>query len=337
MINPYPFLRPLLFALNAERAHDLTLKTLASFPRCVPQCTISQPVELMGIRFTNRLGLAAGLDKNGVAIAGLARLGFGFLELGTVTPKAQPGNPKPRLFRLPSERAIINRMGFNNDGVDALCQRVKAVRETLDCVIGINLGKNKDTPNEQALSDYIYGMDTAYAHADYLTINISSPNTQGLRDLQHSEQLVALLEGLKRRQQTHFLDSGRYVPLVVKIAPDNDDSTLSAMLGAIKQSGMDGIIATNTTIDKQSVAKHPLGNEQGGLSGAPLTARSTAIVGRIRQQLPKIPLIASGGVMSGEDYRAKRKAGADLVQIYSGLIYRGPQLIRDCLNAESRK
>lgn len=335
-MNPYPLLRPLLFTLNAETAHDLTLKTLAAFPRFIPACSMTQPVELMGIRFANRLGLAAGLDKNGVAITGLSRMGFGFLELGTVTPKPQPGNPKPRLFRLPGERAIINRMGFNNDGVDALCQRVRAARETLDVIIGINLGKNKDTPNEQALSDYVYGMDAAYAHADYLTINISSPNTQGLRDLQHGEHLIQLLEGLKRAQQRHFLDSGRYVPLVVKIAPDNDDSALSEIFVALKHCGMDGVIATNTTIDKQAVAHHRLGNEQGGLSGAPLTARSTTIVARIRQQLPKIPLIASGGVMSGADYLAKRKAGADLVQIYSGLIYRGPQLIRDCLSAERR-
>lgn len=333
----YKFFKPFIFQLDAETAHDLTLKTLAKMPLLMPPAHCHQPLQLMGINFPNRLGLAAGLDKNGIAIPAFDRSGLGFIEVGTVTPKAQTGNPKPRLFRLPEHQAIINRMGFNNRGIDALITQVSRVRNTTRALIGINLGKNKDTPNDQAHQDYTLGMERAYPHADYLTINVSSPNTEGLRDLQHGDSLRQLLETIKDKQQQLQQSHQRHVPVVVKIAPDNDDTALSQMLDSIAQAQIDGIIATNTTLDKSVVSGHRHANEQGGLSGQPLTTPSTAIIQRIRQQLPDIPLIASGGVMSAEDMRAKLDAGADLVQIYSGLIYQGPCLIKQCLNALERQ
>lgn len=331
----YKLIRPILFRCNAERIHNLTLGTLSRFPWLVPSFRHPQPCKLMGLTFPNRLGLAAGLDKNGVAIDAFARMGFGFIEVGTVTPLAQSGNAKPRLFRLPEHQAIINRMGFNNRGIDALCANLRRSPRGHDALLGINLGKNKHTPNARALDDYLIGLNRAYPLADYLTINISSPNTAGLRDLQHGQALSDLLGGLKQAQHAAQKRHTRYVPLLVKIAPDNDDASLSAMLDAIAASGIDGIIATNTTLDKTAVQRHCHGNEEGGLSGAPLTARSTAIIARIRQQHPDIALIAAGGVMSAADYRAKLAAGADLVQLYSGLIYHGPRLLRDCLQASS--
>ena len=329
-MNPYDYLRPLLFRLDPERAHDRTLALLARMPVFMPRGTGGKPVELMGLTFPNRLGLAAGLDKNGVAVSAFDRAGFGFIEVGTVTPRPQPGNPRPRLFRLPEHEAIINRMGFNNLGIDALTARL-ATTPKPRALLGINLGKNKDTPNEAALDDYRIGLQKAWAHADYLTINISSPNTAGLRDLQHGTALRDLLAGITAEQQQQTDVSGRRVPVVVKIAPDLDDAALYATLDSIAEAGMDGIIATNTTLDKTAVASHPHGGEQGGLSGAPLTAASTAIVKKIRAHLPQMALIAAGGVMRAADMQAKLDAGADLVQIYSGLIYHGPQLVRDCL------
>ena len=311
-MNPYDYLRPLLFRLDPERAHDRTLALLARMPVFMPRGTGGKPVELMGLTFPNRLGLAAGLDKNGVAVSAFDRAGFGFIEVGTVTPRPQPGNPRPRLFRLPEHEAIINRMGFNNLGIDALTARLAATPKPR-ALLGINLGKNKDTPNEAALDDYRIGLQKAWAHADYLTINISSPNTAGLRDLQHGAALRDLLAGIKAEQQRLADETARRVPVVVKIAPDLDDAALYA------------------TLDKTAVASHPHGGEQGGLSGAPLTAASTAIVKKIRAHLPQMALIAAGGVMRAADMQAKLDAGADLVQIYSGLIYRGPQLVRDCL------
>ena len=280
-MNPYDYLRPLLFRLDPERAHNRTLALLARMPVFMPRGTGGKPVELMGLTFPNRLGLAAGLDKNGVAVSAFDRAGFGFIEVGTVTPRPQPGNPRPRLFRLPEHEAIINRMGFNNDGIDALTARLAATPKPR-ALIGINLGKNKDTPNEAALDDYRVGLQKAWAHADYLTINISSPNTAGLRDLQHGAALRDLLAGIKAEQQRLADETARRVPVVVKIAPDLDDAALYATLDSIAEAGMDGIIATNTTLDKTAVASHPHGGEQGGLSGAPLTAASTAIVKKIR-------------------------------------------------------
>ena len=329
-MNPYDYLRPLLFRLDPERAHDRTLALLARMPVFMPRGTGGKPVELMGLTFPNRLGLAAGLDKNGVAVSAFDRAGFGFIEVGTVTPRPQPGNPRPRLFRLPEHEAIINRMGFNNLGIDALTARLAATPKPR-ALLGINLGKNKDTPNEAALDDYRIGLQKAWAHADYLTINISSPNTAGLRDLQHGAALRDLLTGIKAEQQRLADETARRVPVVVKIAPDLDDVALHATLDTIAEANMDGIIATNTTLDKTAVASHRYGGEQGGLSGAPLTAASTAIVKKIRAHLPQMALIAAGGVMRAADMQAKLDAGADLVQIYSGLIYHGPQLVRDCL------
>ena len=329
-MNPYDYLRPLLFRLDPERAHDRTLALLARMPVFMPRSSGGKPVELMGLTFPNRLGLAAGLDKNGIAVSAFDRAGFGFIEVGTVTPRPQPGNPRPRLFRLPEHEAIINRMGFNNDGIDALTARLAATPKPR-ALLGINLGKNKDTPNEAALDDYRVGLQKAWAHADYLAINISSPNTAGLRDLQHGAALRDLLAGIKAEQQRLADETARRVPVVVKIAPDLDDAALYATLDSIAEAGMDGIIATNTTLDKSAVASHRYGGEQGGLSGAPLTAASTAIVKKIRAHLPQMALIAAGGVMRAADMQAKLDAGADLVQIYSGLIYHGPQLVRDCL------
>lgn len=334
-MNLYATIRPLLFSLAPETAHNLTLKTLSAFPSFVPKYRYNDPVKLMGITFPNRLGLAAGLDKNGIAVRGFDRMGFGLIEVGTVTPRPQAGNDKPRLFRLPEYQAIINRMGFNNNGVENLIKHIAPLKGKLNAKLGINLGKNKDTPNERALDDYLIGMNIAYPYADYLTINISSPNTQGLRELQHGEALRQLFSGLKLAQMENEKKHGKYVPIVIKIAPDINMTQLDQMLVAIATIQVDGIIATNTTLDKTKVAEHPHGNEQGGLSGAPLTEKSDRIIAHIRHRLPNIPLIASGGVMSAEDYLVKRKSGADLVQIYTGLIYRGPTLIKECLKAHT--
>lgn len=331
----YHLIRPMLFRLDAEKAHNLALALLSKAPQLMPQHRGGKPVQCMGLNFPNRLGLAAGLDKNGEAVAAFDRAGFGFIEVGTVTPRAQSGNDKPRLFRLPEHQAIINRMGFNNLGIDALTDRISKT-PALHAILGINLGKNKDTPNEDALSDYLIGMRKAWVFADYLTINISSPNTQGLRDLQHGNALRQLLQGIKKEQNRLHDEQRRYRPIVVKIAPDLSDDELAATLDTIAETGMDGIIATNTTLDKSAVAAHPHGHEQGGLSGAPLTAKSTAFIGKVRRHLPDIPLIAAGGVMSAADLQAKLDAGADLVQIYSGFIYHGPRLIRDCLRQLER-
>lgn len=332
MASLYSALRPLLFKLDAEQAHELTLSMLSKFPYLLNRTIINDNLKLMGLNFPNRLGLAAGLDKNAVAIPAFDRLGFGFIEVGTVTPRPQAGNDKPRLFRLPEHQAIINRMGFNNLGVHALVEKVQAVKSSTRAIIGINLGKNKDTPNEQALEDYRLGMEVAYPHADYLVINISSPNTIGLRELQHGDSLTALLEGLKSVQAQCEQRYQRYVPLLVKIAPDNDDDSIHQICRTIANTGIDGIIATNTTIDKSAVASHRYGHEQGGLSGLPVQQRSNHVLRLIRAQLPNIALIAVGGVMNGADFAAKLNAGADLVQIYTGLIYRGPALIKECLH-----
>ena len=334
-MTPYALIRPFLFALDAERAHDLTLRLLAisdslGFPR--PSPTGRKPVEVMGIQFPNRVGLAAGLDKNGTAIDGLGRLGFGFLEVGTVTPRPQPGNPKPRLFRLAEHEAIINRMGFNNAGVDALCERLASVRYR--GVLGINIGKNFDTPIEQAVDDYLICMDKAYPLASYVAINVSSPNTRNLRQLQAHSELDALLGALKSRQTSLADKHGKYVPLALKIAPDLDAGQITDIADSLRRHRIDAVIATNTTLGREGVESSPLSAEAGGLSGNPLFEKSTAVIRDLAQALAgELPVIAAGGITSGARARAKLEAGATLVQIYSGLIYKGPQLVVECIEA----
>lgn len=286
----------------------------------------------MGLCFPNRVGLAAGLDKNGIAVDGLGRLGFGFIEVGTVTPRPQPGNPAPRLFRFPEYEAIINRMGFNNQGIDALLVHLRQIR--YQGILGINIGKNFDTPIERAVDDYLICLEKAYRRADYITINISSPNTKNLRQLQGSAELDALLSALKSRQRQLSERHGRYVPIALKIAPDLDDAQLTDIATALRRHHIDAVIATNTTLGRQGVERSPLAAEAGGLSGAPLFERSTAVVRTLAAALAgEVPVIAAGGITSGARARAKLDAGAALVQIYSGLIYRGPSLVRECIEA----
>lgn len=321
-----------LLQLDPETAHDLSLKALSRAPCLLPRLEPAlNPVSLMGLMFHNRLGLAAGLDKNAVALQAFDRLGFSHIEVGTVTPRPQAGNPKPRLFRLPEEHAIINRMGFNNQGVAALVERVKASKSALRAIVGINIGKNKDTPNEEAIADYQSAFRQAVEIADYITVNISSPNTQNLRALQEGQALRDLLAALKQEQK----EAKRFVPLVVKIAPDQEPSALSALWDSIGESGVEGLIVSNTTIDKTRVAHLRHGSQEGGLSGKPLTARSTALLQQARSALPNIALIGAGGTMSADDYRAKLDAGADLVQVYTGFVYRGVDLIRECFASKA--
>jgi dihydroorotate dehydrogenase len=291
----------------------------------------------MGIDFPNPVGLAAGLDKNGDYIEGLAARGFGFIEIGTITPRPQPGNPQPRLFRLPQASAIINRMGFNNKGVDYLIDRVKAAQPFLqknNIVLGINIGKNKDTPAENAVDDYLICMRKAYRYASYITVNLSSPNTPGLRDLQFGEPLKQLLARLKQEQQLLAVQYGRYVPLAVKIAPDMAIDDIREVAAALIDNQLDGVIATNTTIARDAVKDLPHGNEAGGLSGAPLTKKSTEVIRSLAQELNgKLPIIGVGGIMSGADATEKFAAGAKLVQVYTGFIYRGPALVGEAVSA----
>ena len=328
----YSLIRPLLFSLDPETAHDFTIRSLHLAGRVLPPPATPDDgaVNVMGLRFPNRIGLAAGLDKNGEAIDGLARLGFGFIEIGTITPRAQPGNPKPRMFRVVSARGIINRMGFNNGGVDALLENVRASRYS--GVLGINIGKNFDTPIENAADDYLACLDKVYAYASYVTVNISSPNTQNLRQLQAAGELEDLLGRLKARQQKLADGHGRYVPLALKIAPDLEHEQVIAIADALRRHRIDGVIATNTTISRERVLGLPHANEQGGLSGAPVFDASTRVVSQLSNLLAgELPIIAAGGVMSGDDARAKLDAGAQLVQLYSGLVYRGPGLVRECV------
>ena len=330
----YTFARPLLFALDAETAHELTIAGLARLGGLMPACGTgpAEKIEVMGLTFPNRVGLAAGLDKNGEAIDGLAALGFGHIEIGTITPRPQPGNPKPRMFRLPEHRAIINRMGFNNHGVDALLANVARTR--FKGILGINIGKNFDTPIDKAADDYLICLDKVYAHASYVTANISSPNTKNLRQLQGESELDALLGALKAAQARLADKHGRYVPITLKIAPDLDEAQIINIADALKRHHIDGVIATNTTLDRTSVAGHPLANEAGGLSGAPVFEKSTAVVKALAQALAgELPIIGAGGILSGREARAKLEAGAALVQIYSGMIYRGPDLVKECVAA----
>lgn len=328
----YPVLKPLLFSLSPETAHNFTLKSLdlAKTLGIIRTPKIDGPavVEIMGLSFPSVVGLAAGLDKNGEHIDSLSALGFGFIEIGTITPRAQPGNPKPRMFRLPEAEAIINRMGFNNLGVDYLLDQVKQAK--FKGILGINIGKNADTPIENAVDDYLIGLEKVYAYASYVTVNISSPNTANLRNLQDKDQLGGLLAALKAKQETLHQQHDRYVPLVLKIAPDMDEAAIQVVAETLITHKIDGVIATNTTISKTAVEGLEHGAEQGGLSGRPLTEQATKVVKQLYKYLGEnIPIIAAGGIMSADDAQAKLDAGAKLVQVYSGLIYRGPQLVLD--------
>ena len=336
-MNYYLLLRTLLFQLEPETAHDWTqmlmrLPGAGLLARIAAFGIPNAPRRVMGIDFPNPVGLAAGLDKDGECIAIWRALGFGFVEVGTVTPRPQPGNPKPRMFRLPRAQALINRMGFNNQGVDRLVERVR--RTGGQGVLGINIGKNADTPVERAADDYLLGLRKVYPWASYVAVNISSPNTPGLRDLQYGATLDRLLEALKTEQARLASEHGRYVPLAIKIAPDIADADLPTVGQALLRYELDAVIATNTTFSRAGVEKLPHAQETGGLSGAPLMTRSTAVVGQLREILGgKLPIIAVGGILSGADAAAKIAAGASLVQLYTGFIYRGPELIREAVKA----
>ena len=332
-MNIYSIAQPLLFQLEAEKAHDLTLTSLrfaekAGLLSLYPSAPKCQPKTVMGIEFPNSVGLAAGLDKNGVVIDSMAALGFGFIEIGTVTPRPQPGNPKPRLFRVKQAQGIINRFGFNNLGVDQLIQNVQAAKYR--GVLGINIGKNFDTPNERAVDDYLIGLRKVYPYATYITVNISSPNTKNLRQLQEKEALDALLATLKAEQKILADQHGKYVPIALKIAPDLDAQQIIEIADLLKQHAFDGVIATNTTLDREAVKGMLHAEEAGGLSGAPVRQKSTQVIQQLSQQLAgELPIIGVGGILSGADAAEKISAGASLVQLYSGLIYRGPQLVHE--------
>ena len=336
-MNLYPLLRPLLFSLDAETAHEVTLKLLqaaqlSGLAKLLYPTLENKPVTVMGLDFKNPVGLAAGLDKNGDYIAALDALGFGFLEIGTATPRPQPGNPKPRLFRLPEHEAIINRMGFNNLGIDHLLTQTQ--ESGYSGILGINIGKNFDTPIENATADYLIGLRKAYSSASYITINISSPNTKNLRQLQQGDELKVLIATLKNEQLILQEEQGFYVPLAVKIAPDLSDEEISHIAKLLLEFEIDGVIATNTTISRDLIAGHPFANEAGGLSGAPVKNQATHVVRVLASELnSQVAIIAAGGILSATDAQEKLAAGASLVQVYSGLIYRGPQLIADIVNA----
>lgn len=334
-MNLYPLLRPALFSLDPEFTHYLTLKLLklshlANFSVLGKTQSVDKPVSVMGLDFKNPVGLAAGMDKNGDYIDALSALGFGFLEIGTVTPRPQPGNPRPRLFRLPEHKAIINRMGFNNQGVEHLIRQVKLAR--YNGILGINIGKNADTPIKNATEDYLIGLRKSYVLASYITINISSPNTKNLRQLQQGDEIKYLLSALKEEQLKLQKIQGKYTPLAVKIAPDLEGDEIIHIAKLLLEFNIDGVIACNTTISRAAVNGHIHAEEIGGLSGAPVKQQSTHVVKGLASELKgKIPIIAVGGILSGKDAQEKLDAGASLIQIYSGLIYRGPQLIEDIL------
>ena len=330
----YSLARPLLFSLAPERAHELTLSLLKSSHKIgmMRQNIASKPVTCMGIQFPNPVGLAAGLDKNGAYIDALASQGFGFIEIGTITPLPQSGNPEPRLFRLPKAKAIINRMGFNNDGVDKLIENVKAAK--FKGILGINIGKNAVTPVENAVDDYLICLEKVYNYASYITVNISSPNTKNLRSLQSGDALTELLDTLKKRQLELADENQHYVPLVLKVAPDLEPEDIQFIAQQLLTFKIDGLIVTNTTLSREGVEGLPFGDEAGGLSGAPVFEKSTACLAAFAKVLNgRIPLIGVGGILSGADAVAKQKAGASLVQVYSGLIYTGPTLVKDCVDA----
>lgn len=337
---PYALARPLLFGLNPEAAHDVTIGLLARMQHTPLICAVAQsrvddPVTIAGLRFPNRIGMAAGLDKNGRCIDGLGAIGFGFIEVGTVTPRAQPGNPKPRMFRLPEANALINRLGFNNEGLNAFIANVQRARfRASGGMLGLNIGKNASTPIERAADDYLACLDGVYPHADYVTVNISSPNTKNLRDLQSDEALDRLLGAVRERADTLATRHGRKAPIFVKIAPDLDESQITLIAATLRKTGIDGVIATNTTVSRDKVNHLRHGKETGGLSGAPLLEASNRVIAQLRSVLGKsYPIIGVGGVMKGTDAVAKLRAGADLVQVYTGFIYRGPELVLEAARA----
>lgn len=332
----YPIARSLLFRLDPETTHGMALNALDALHKVggiqrLYGEPVSDPIELMGLRFPNRVGLAAGLDKNADHLDALGELGFGFVEVGTVTPKAQPGNPKPRLFRLAGHEAIINRFGFNNKGVAHLVAQVK--KRHYNGIVGINIGKNLTTSVEHALDDYLMCLDAVHGAADYIAVNISSPNTPGLRTLQFGEQLDALLGPIREKSRELNDQAGRNVPLLVKIAPDMSEEEVALVAGSIARNELDGVIATNTTVSRDAVQDDPQAQEAGGLSGKPVFEASNTVIRLLRSRLPKLPIIGVGGIDSGEAARAKIAAGADVVQLYSGLIYQGPGLVRQCVEA----
>jgi dihydroorotate dehydrogenase len=341
----YGLARPFLFGFDPEHAHELTLEGLARTQNTPLACAyaaprVDDPVSLAGLTFPNRVGLAAGLDKNARCIDAFAAMGFGFVEVGTVTPKAQPGNPKPRVFRLPQRDALINRLGFNNEGLDAFVANVKKARfrksggARAPMLLGLNIGKNAATPIERAVDDYLLCLDGVYPHADYVTINISSPNTANLRTLQSDEALDALLGAVAERRESLATRHGKRAPLFVKIAPDLDEAQVAVIAATLKRHGMDGVIATNTTLARDAVAGLPHAGETGGLSGAPVREASNRVIAQLRAALGAgFPIIGVGGILSAADAKAKITAGADVVQIYTGLIYRGPALVREAAQA----
>ncbi len=336
---PYGLARRVLFSLDPEVAHELTMNGLARVqgtPLQLAYCasTVDDPIELAGLKFPNRVGLAAGLDKNARCIDGLGAMGFGFVEVGTVTPKAQSGNPKPRMFRLPKADAMINRLGFNNEGLDAFVANVQrsALRRQKkpSMLLGLNIGKNAATPIEKATDDYLLCLDGVYPHADYVTVNISSPNTKNLRALQSDEALDALLGAIAARRTALQQQHGKRIPIFVKIAPDLDEAQVGVIAATLVRHGMDGVVATNTTLSRDAVKGLPHAEETGGLSGAPVREASNRVIEQLRAALgPGFPIIGVGGVMSADDAVEKIRVGADVVQIYTGLIYRGPDLVRD--------
>jgi dihydroorotate dehydrogenase len=337
----YPLARPLLFCLDAERAHTLGMAALETAYRTGlnPLLAVKPkplPTKAFGITFPNPVGCAAGLDKNGEHIDALMALGFGFVEIGTVTPRPQEGNPKPRMFRLKDEMGIINRLGFNNHGVDALVKNVE--RSKREGILGINIGKNKDTPNERAIDDYLHCLERVYDYADYITVNISSPNTQGLRDLQGEEALRVFVNELRAAQEDLAAVRGHRVPMLVKIAPDLSEAEIEGIAGVFNAAKLDGVIAGNTTIDRSMLGPNPIAGQVGGLSGKPLYEKATNTLRRLRLHLDNtIPIIGVGGITEGADALGKVSAGASLVQIYTGFIYRGPELIGECVNAMRRR
>jgi dihydroorotate dehydrogenase len=328
-VSLYTLARPLLFSLDPETAHRFTLQLAGFLPYpSVPPC----PVRALGLQFPNPVGLAAGLDKNAEHIDALAKLGFGFIEVGTVTPRAQAGNPKPRLFRLPQAQALINRLGFNNVGVDAFLQNVG--RSRYRGILGINIGRNAETPPEQAVDDYEICLDKVYSYASYVTVNISSPNTRGLRDLQQQDQVENLVTRLSGRRARLAARHGKHVPLVLKVAPDLVPEQVSGIANAVRRHGIEGVIATNTSVSRDGVEGLPHADEAGGLSGKPLRDRATRVLKLLDSELRNAAtLIGAGGILSGNDAEEKRAAGASLVQLYTGLIYRGPELVAECVSA----
>ncbi len=337
---PYSLARPFLFGLDPETAHEMTMRSLARLQgtpleRAYRRSMIDDPIELAGLKFPNRVGLAAGLDKNARCIDGLGALGFGFVEVGTVTPKAQPGNPKPRLFRLPRAKALINRLGFNNDGLEAFIGNVqRSSFRRKGRILGLNIGKNAATPIEQATDDYLLCLDGVYPHADYVAVNISSPNTKNLRALQGDEALDGLLSAIARRREVLAKQHGRRVPIFVKIAPDLDQAQVDVIAATLRRYGMDGVVATNTTLARDAVKGLAHAEEAGGLSGAPVLQASNRVIAQLRAALGGgFPIIGVGGIMSAADAVSKIQAGADVVQIYTGLIYRGPDLVSEAARA----